>query len=211
MKTLIISYKFLFITLMSLPLALCSSDNENETDPEQQNDLFTDVAVAKKISEINGLDISDPRWNSRDVDEVTSFMFSIGNEVRDNRLTYLSFKGRGIQTLPSDIRRLDALKRFSLAECQISNLPKEIGEMKSLEQLFIENNLLSQLPTELGNLEKLAVLRMNDNQFTSIPIDILKNLKLESLSMTNNDISEIPSAISEIPITHRIIHSRRKP
>ena len=32
MKTLLFSYKFLLLTLMSLPLALCSSDNEDEID-----------------------------------------------------------------------------------------------------------------------------------------------------------------------------------
>ena len=32
MKTLLFSYKFLFVTLMSLPLALCSSEDNSETD-----------------------------------------------------------------------------------------------------------------------------------------------------------------------------------
>ena len=71
MKTLLFSYKFLFMTLMSLPLALCSSDNDYETpfEPVTIDLSSVDVALEDTFFTVNGFQFNARRVST---DEVTN-------------------------------------------------------------------------------------------------------------------------------------------
>ncbi|WP_303316848.1 hypothetical protein Q4Q34_08570 [Flavivirga abyssicola] len=77
MKTLLFSYKFLFMTLMSLPLALCSSDDTNEDDSIEE-EIIEETCTGEMVSHPTNTGYNR-NHKLFDADWLGSYLFEEGN------------------------------------------------------------------------------------------------------------------------------------
>lgn len=109
--------------------------------------------------------------------------------------TYCKFK---LDTIPSNIGELDAMRILNLKNNKISTLPEEIGELQNLEKLILESNRLNTFPENIGNLKKLEILYAHHNQITSLPSMFVELTNLQILWLHFNNLSFLPENLGEM-------------
>ncbi|MCK0147187.1 hypothetical protein MWU78_16130 [Arenibacter sp. F26102] len=169
-------------------------------------DLFTDAAAIKKILEVNGIDVSDPRWESRDSEEVIDYLsttYGIGFTYL-GRVFRLNLWELNINLLPPEIGHLTQLEMLILTNNNIEVLPPEIGNLTYLKYLDINNNKLSSLPSEIGNLTKLTDLIVMGNYLSSLPSEIENLKQLEVLVIRNNNFNSYPTFLGNLSTLNHI-------
>jgi len=112
----------------SFPVVVSGSEEPGELN------LFTDTAAVKAILSANGIDASDPRWDSDIESEVISVLSENGVSVTEGRVKTVNF--------------------YPLY--QLSVLPAEIGNLTNLHYLTLFENDLISIPNEIGNLTNLT-------------------------------------------------------
>ena len=68
-----------------------------------------------------------------------------------------------IESIPSDISRLQNLVKLDLQYNKLSDLPAEIGELRNLRELNLSGNRFVELPFEITQLENLSALDLKEN------------------------------------------------
>jgi len=114
-----------------------------------------------------------------------------------NMLVLMSLTGDKFETLPLEICELADLNQLNAGGIPgFSTIPSDIKKMQGLKKLMIQNNQIKELPAEIGSLPNLEVLNLANNQLTSLPSEIKNLKKLKKLNIKGNNIS--PDQISEI-------------
>ena len=95
----------------------------------------------------------------------------------------------GLETIPSDIWKKNAIGNLNCSGNKISELPKEIGILVNLTHIYLVHNQLDDLPETFGTLQSLKVCRLDHNFFDEIPKCIYKLRNLEKLTLSFNSIT----------------------
>ncbi|KAJ7946544.1 Disease resistance protein [Quillaja saponaria] len=112
-------------------------------------------------------------------------------------LVVLDLSYTSIQSLPSSIFKLAALREFLLRGCELfMELPSVIGQLKKLEKLNLEGTQITRLPIEVGELINLKSLTVSFYEYdvgygmegmqsiSIIPPSVISNLQqLNELSI----------------------------
>jgi hypothetical protein len=123
MKTLLLTYKFLFITLISLPLALCSNDDDNEAKTVSEpieitfsENLFSDCNQTVLIDNIGltyrPISINEPSANTVGDCDFADYTLSI--EQRENhplKGLYAMFLGSHLEI---DLTKISGYSKIKL-------------------------------------------------------------------------------------------------
>ncbi len=159
---------------------LCTCVGVARSQPCQ--DYACDSAVVRQILDILG---------------ATAIPVEQATEVTNGRITTLKVRSAQIplDTLPSVIGRLNALRELNGLGAGMRALPPEIGLLDSLESLYLDHNLLEALPDEIGNLAALKSLAVRWNNLKGLPPTISGLHRLTSLSAAYNDIELLPDGI----------------
>src|SRR5690606_18178168 len=160
--------------------------------------LFTDAAAVKAIRMANGLDVSDPRWDSGDENEVIAVLAENHANVTNNRVVKLSFGFLNLTTIPETIGNLTNLTELNLRHNQLTTLPETIGNLTNLMILTMDNNQLTTMPEAIGNLTNLTELILVNNQLTTLPATIGNLTNLIILNLDTNQLSTIPETIGNL-------------
>jgi Leucine-rich repeat (LRR) protein len=160
--------------------------------------LFADALAVKEILKVNGKDVSDRRWNSKNFQEVSDVISQNNGVVINERIRELHWTEYGLTIMPSEIGQLDGLWTAGFALNSISSIPQEIGNLKELKLLALNYNDLSYLPENLGDLISLEQLHINNNKLVSLPFSIGNLTKLSQLRLAKNLLSSLPSSISNL-------------
>ena len=115
-----------------------------------------------------------------------------------NNLVFLEASVNALTDLPPEIGQLSNLYNLDLYYNKISILPSEIGQLSELQKLNLASNQLTQLPPELGQLAKLHKLWVGINQLTDIPSEIGQLSNLYTLSLNKNQLVSLPSEIGQL-------------
>lgn len=118
-----------------------------------RDDSFKDEFL-EKLQEWRD-DPSIPGDKVKAYDKIESAYINGDNELRLN--------GLGLDSLPSVIGQLQALKHLALANNQLEALPLEIVQLQNLQTISLVGNNISKFPAELHQLEKLDLIYLNEN------------------------------------------------
>ncbi len=110
----------------------------------------------------------------------------------------LSFN-KEIQSIPSDICKLQNLVEINLSSNKITSIPDEIGNMKKLEIFLIKGNKLKEIPVSLYNCTSLQKVDISCNQITIIPANINKLINLANFAAYQNKLETVPVGLSQCP------------
>lgn len=116
--------------------------------------------------------------------ELRKFFIAAGADTSADVSSYFVEKKRlewfsgffNVDSLPSQIGKLTALKHLSLNNGKLKFLPPEIGNLTNLEYLDLSDNQLEELPNEIGRLTKLKHLDVRNNNLHNLP-DSIVNLQ----------------------------------
>jgi len=98
-------------------------------------------------------------------------------------------KNNLVGTLPSEIARLNQLKKLDLSQNLLSGtIPSLLGTLNKLTVLKLRQNKLSgSIPSELGNLERLTDLELSQNQLRgSVPAEVSQLPNLSTFFVFGN-------------------------
>ena len=110
----------------------------------------------------------------------------------------LDLSKKGLESLPSEIRKLTALKTLYLHNNQLTQIPDTIAQLSNLTTLSLYNNQLTQIPDTIAQLSNLTGLYLSTNQLTQIPDAIAQLSNLTDLFLSNNQLTQIPDAIAQL-------------
>jgi Leucine-rich repeat (LRR) protein len=188
---------------MPIEVKLDKEDDDNYN-------LFTDAAAVKAILAANGIDVSDPRWNSTDVDVIKEILQENKTYTSDGRVYQLTLTNKNLTVLPSEIGNLTNLIFLHLDDNRLTSIPKEIGNLTNLIGLYLSKNELTSIPTEIGNLTNLSSLSLSFNQLTSIPTEIGNLTNLTYLALNSNQLTSIPTEIGNLTnLTYLALNSNQ--
>jgi Leucine-rich repeat (LRR) protein len=188
---------------MPIEVKLDKEDDDNYN-------LFTDAAAVKAILAANGIDVSDPRWNSTDVDVIKEILQENKTYTSDGRVYQLTLTNKNLTVLPSEIGNLTNLIFLHLDDNRLTSIPKEIGNLTNLIGLYLSKNELTSIPTEIGNLTNLSSLSLSFNQLTSIPTEIGNLSNLTYLALNSNQLTSIPTEIGNLTnLTYLALNSNQ--
>jgi len=164
------------VTLHIIILSLLSTNALSQT--------YTDDSLAvRAILDSNELfDIT--------VEEVT--------DSSEGRVVALDLTSKGINTLPSDIGKLNKLEDLNLYINNLTSLPGEMWDIINLKYLDIGDNNLTGIPAEIGNLNNLKELYFDRNNLTGIPAEIGILNNLEKLNLSWNNLTGTPAEIGKL-------------
>ncbi|XP_035903496.1 leucine-rich repeat-containing protein 1-like [Anopheles stephensi] len=115
-------------------------------------------------------------------------------------LRFLCLAGNMIESLPTQIGRLECLETLDLSENALHRLPHTVGRLKRLTKLLLNGNYIHQLSAEIGQLHKLEVLEIRKNRLTNIPVQLSQCAALEDLLMDDNPgLVSIPTRLFNLP------------
>jgi internalin A len=118
--------------------------------------------------------------------------------------TELDLSGNNLEGLPSEIGRLQSLKKLVLGKWddqegskgnRLTAIPQEIFQLNNLKELHIAFNQIKEIPDAIVNLANLTQLYLSNNQIKEIPDAIVNLANLTQLYLSYNQIKEIPDAI----------------
>jgi Leucine-rich repeat (LRR) protein len=112
--------------------------------------------------------------------------------------TSLSFAGKNIEVIPTEIGAFKNLKFLDLENNLITRIPEELGQLEKLSEFYIPVNKLKELPASFGNLQNLKILGLARNELTGFPHALTKLEKLIALDLANNKIKNLPSEINQL-------------
>ena len=104
----------------------------------------------------------------------------------------LSFHGRKMGRLSSEIGRFTYLASLDLAYNELSVLPAEISSLHYLQGLYVNGNNLTAFPKQILLLPLLDRVDLSENQIVSLPPEIMKMGQLSSLNLGENGLSRFP-------------------
>ncbi len=110
----------------------------------------------------------------------------------------LDLTSKGINTLPSDIGKLNKLEDLNLYINNLTRLPEEIWDITNLTYLHLGDNNLTGIPAEIGSLNNLKVLKLAENNLDSLPEEIGKLNNLDVLNLFKNNLTDLPDSIVNI-------------
>jgi Leucine-rich repeat (LRR) protein len=167
---------------------------------DDNGNLFSDAAAVKAILSANGLNVSDPRWDSTIESEVVGILSENGCEASGvpTRVIILDFHNKNLTTLPAEIGNLTNLSKLYLHNNSLTSIPTIIGSLTNLTRLDLGVNNLSSIPETIGNLINLWELNLDSNNLTSIPETIGNLSKTEELDLGYNDLTSIPAVIGNL-------------
>ncbi|XP_058065417.1 leucine-rich repeat-containing protein 1-like [Anopheles bellator] len=115
-------------------------------------------------------------------------------------LRFLCLAGNVIDTLPTQLGRLQCLETLDLSDNSLQQLPHTIGQLGRLTKLLLNGNWLVQLPSELGRLHSLEVLEVRKNRLTAVPVAIGRCTALQDLLLDDNrTLVSIPMRLFNLP------------
>ena len=177
-------------------IEFCMLKTGSEITKCHSNDLIDDLFAIKTLREVNGLDISDPRWNTADTTIAREFLRRQAEiEMKNGRVTELNYSSKELMVIPPEIGRLAMLNKLILRANELSSLPDEVWNLHQLGELDVFNNNLSVLSDGIGNLSNLQRLVIRGNALTSLPDGIGNLSKLTELTLSNNRLTSVPSSI----------------
>ena len=120
--------------------------------------------------------------------------------------TELDLSGNNLESLPSEIGRLQSLEKLILGKFDKGNIkrnrltaiPQEIFQLTNLKELHIPYNQITVIPDAIAQLSNLTTLDINRNEITTIPDAIAQLSNLTTLVLANNKITAIPDAIAQL-------------
>ena len=129
------------------------------------------------------------------VDTVTCSFYSNLKEL------YLDYNQ--IDSLPTEICRLEKLETLQLGHNRLVSLPQGIGRLGSLRFLYLNGNVLRGLPVGLGDLTNLVELNVaNAGGLLVVPdlhrCQLLERLYIDQTTLFSSDFN--PRTISNLEI-----------
>jgi hypothetical protein len=143
--------------LVSIMILTTALNSFGQVEPCQ--DYTCDSLAVRAILDSNGL------YNTS--------VHSLSMPVTNGRIVQLALDELGLQQLPPEIGKLNALTWLYLAHNQLTSLPAEIGQLTAMTHLSFFDNQLISIPPEIGNLTALIWLELDMNQLTTLPPTIL--------------------------------------
>lgn len=139
------------------------------------------------------------------------------NENHKNKTKYLNLFGLGLESIPSEILKLDHLELLDLSYNQIKKIENlyslnnllslNLGEnriskieglddLNELKELFLHSNHITKIEG-INNLKKLTILNLRDNRISKIEGDFEQLEKIDIVDLAHNPIEYPPMEIVE--------------
>lgn len=98
-------------------------------------------------------------------------------------------------TIPPNIGKLSALKKFSLRFVELETLPDEFACLTSLEEITIHQCSLTSLPSSVGKLTSMVLFSAPGNVLDSVPSALADCEALKSISLSRNKLTNSPGRV----------------
>lgn len=115
-----------------------------------------------------------------------------------NSIQKLSLCGKGLYSLPKEIKYFTNLQELNLSSNKLQEIPKEIVHFRFLQVLKVGSNQIKEFTKEICDLGELQELNLSNNQITEIPSEVGKLTKLQLLDLAKNKLKKIPIEIAKI-------------
>jgi small GTP-binding protein len=121
--------------------------------------------------------------------------------------TELDLSEHDLEVLPSEIGRLQSLKKLILGKRddegrekgnRFTAIPQEIFQLINLKELHTPYNQITAIPDAIAKLVNLTRLDLSDNQITAIPDAIANLANLTEIDISGNQITLIPDVIANL-------------
>ena len=182
--------------------------------------------VADRIVKINDtklLLVSRYEYELIDLDTVQKLDCTISERFWS--YASLDLSGKGLTTLPDEIKNLKNLQYLDLSDNEFESLPEELKQCKKLRYLNLRNSGITEIPKWIAEFdamehldlsgidigfsrllkfkrirfpENLRVLKLRYCQLLRIPPDVFKLKKLEHLNIEENMILWLPRKIGKL-------------
>jgi hypothetical protein len=193
-------FSILDIARFDSEIEFCFVKNGSEVEYCFTNNILTDLATIRLIREVNGLDISDPRWTTTDEAIASSFLDTqFAFVVEDDRVVSMRYNSVGITIIPPEIENLTELSVLHFFNNNIANVPSSIGNLSKLTDLDLEFNAISSIPSSIGNLSNLVNLDLDNNNLLEVPSTLENLSSLTNLGIDSNNLTSIPGSLGNLP------------
>jgi hypothetical protein len=112
---------------------------------------------------------------------------------RSNSRGQLGIPNRKLQSIPTELGQVKALRTLHLEWNELTSFPAEIGQAEALHTLYLYKNQLTSFPAEMGQAKALRYLSLSDNQLTSFPAEMGQAKALRTLYLSNNQLTSFPA------------------
>lgn len=111
-----------------------------------------------------------------------------------------------LDTLPTEIGKLVALKRLDVKRNSLSKLPDQLGECMELEDINLQRNYLVVLPNYFSTFSCLRTLNLSSNPLRTFPDDFsglkslvqvywIMNHVICQLDLSNCELASLPLCV----------------
>ncbi|MBO6167987.1 MAG: leucine-rich repeat domain-containing protein [Kiritimatiellae bacterium] len=111
------------------------------------------------------------------------------------KIDYVNLDRNALESLPSPIPDLAALKWLRLNENRLSALP-DLSALKSLRRIYLRDNRFTSVPETLKDLPSLTDVDLSGNPIEEIPDWLAAKEGLENLSFSRTRVTKLPADIS---------------
>lgn len=135
-----------------------------------------------------------------------------------------------LESLPTDLVKLQNLRVLILHRNGLKNVPDELVSLKHLKAIYVggspaldfrrliqvlsqlpllegiglDDNNMHAVPDNIGSLKGCKRLGLSSNDLTTVPAQVSSLVSLESLDLYNNRLRELPPEIRELRSLKRI-------
>lgn len=124
-------------------------------------------------------------------------VFDVISNKKDGRITGLNLTGRGIKTIPPQIKHL-MLTHLYLGNNFIDSLPYELSEVSTLTYLELARNKLRKFSGHIGKFTKLKHLDLSENNLHYLYKGFEHFESLETLKLEKNNLHLLPKGITSL-------------
>jgi Leucine-rich repeat (LRR) protein len=110
-------------------------------------------------------------------------------------ITSLDLAWNRLETLPTEITKLERLYSLNIISNTLKSLPPKISELTNLNLLNLSGNKLIVLPPEVTNLTRLQSLHLTCNKLKFLPPEVTRLTRLQSLHLSDNELIVFPPEV----------------
>ena len=125
---------------------------------------------------------------------------NLNDALKDTALvTHLSLKGKGLDSIPSEVYLFENLVYLDLSKNKLTEIPKEIIAIPGLRYLSVSKNNIDTIYSWIDQMDLLEELIINQNPIKYLPASIQGCVSLQYIDAWGTEISTLPEEIANTP------------